>query len=346
MDAKWEIGFQHLQDYVKEFGNANVPNGYVPPDGYKLRVWISGQRENKSSLTTERLNRLNQIETWSWSPVDDLWDDGYKHLLAYSSIHGSLQMKKGYICEDGFKLSDWIGSQRKKRDSLTKERIQKLENTKGWSWNPIEELWEEGLSKFQDYVIQNGHGRVPRSYQAMDGYNLAAWVGTQRWKRDGMPVERRNRLENTAGWTWDPTQDAWEIGYEHLTKFVSINGHSRVQQRFVDENGFKLGSWVGSQRMNKEKMPPELKKRLENTAGWSWGLYDDVHWFEYYELLKEFFSLNKTSKISWVYMTPDGYPLGKWVDIQRKTKAKLTHEKVGLLEALPNWIWADPDSTQ
>ena len=98
--------------------------------------------------------------------------------------------------------------------------------------------------------------------------------------------------------------------------------------------------------MNKEKMSSELKKRLENLQGWSWGLYDDIHWFEYYALLKEFFALNKTLKISWVYMTPDGYPLGKWADMQRKNKAKLTLEKVGLLDALPNWRWVEPDASQ
>jgi hypothetical protein len=45
-------------------------------------------------------------------------------------------------------------------------------------------------------------------------------------------------------------------------------------------------------------------------------------------------------------MTPDGYPLGKWVDMQRKNKAQLTHEKITLLEAVPNWRWVDPDASQ
>jgi hypothetical protein len=345
MDAKWEIGYQHLQDYIKEFGNANVPNGYIPSDGYNLKIWISGQRENKSVLTAERLGRLNQIETWSWSPIDDLWNDGYKHLSEYSLTHGNLKMKKGYICEDGFKLSDWIGSQRKKRDLLCNERQRKLENIQGWSWSPISEQWENGLAQFKAYVEEHGHGNVPRSHKVIDGFNLSAWVGTQRWKRNEMTTERIKLLENTSGWTWDPMQDAWESSFNHLTNFVEIYGHSKVPQKFKTKDSYALGGWVSGQRNTKEAIPLELKDRLEKLAGWSWNLYDDIHWFEYYALLKEFFSIKNTSKVSWVYMTPNGYPLGKWVDIQRKSKHLLSEQKVNLLESLPNWFWVLPEAT-
>jgi hypothetical protein len=44
-------------------------------------------------------------------------------------------------------------------------------------------------------------------------------------------------------------------------------------------------------------------------------------------------------------MTPNGYPLGKWVDIQRKSKHLLSEQKVNLLESLPNWFWVLPEAT-
>jgi superfamily II DNA or RNA helicase len=343
MEAKWEIGFSYLIKYINEYNSANVHAKYVCSDGYKLGVWVKEQRENPN-LLIDRREKLNQLANWSWSPTDDLWNDGYEHLSRYSAEYGNLQMKRGYICEDGFKLSDWIGSQRKKRDKLTDERIQKLEALKGWSWNPIEEQWEDGLTQFKAFVSEYGHGNVPRSYKLINGFNLSAWVGTQRWKRSQMTSERKELLENTSGWTWDPMQDAWDTSFNRLINFVEMHGHSRVPQKFKTEDGYSLGVWVSQQRGNKDKLPMELRTRLESLSGWSWGLYDDIHWFEYYELLKEFFSTKNTTKVSWVYMTPNGYPLGKWVDIQRKSKSSLTEEKVRMLEALSNWFWMDPDT--
>jgi hypothetical protein len=140
-------------------------------------------------------------------------------------------------------------------------------------------------------------------------------------------------------------QDAWESSFIRLINYVEMHGHSKVPQRFKTEDGCKLGAWVSLQRMEKDKLPIERRTRLESLSGWSWGFYDDIHWFEYYELLKEFFATQNTPKVSWVYMTPNGYPLGKWVDIQRKSKDTMSAQKISLLEALPHWFWTKPEDS-
>ena len=44
---------------------------------------------------------------------------------------------------------------------------------------PRRRQWEEGFRRLLDYVERHGDARVPQSY-TVDGYQLGAWVSTQR----------------------------------------------------------------------------------------------------------------------------------------------------------------------
>ena len=74
---QWEEGFEQLQAYVKQHGNAKVPQSYVTPDGLNLGVWVNSQRQNKSKnlLSQDRIERLEALSGWSWDPLTEQWED-------------------------------------------------------------------------------------------------------------------------------------------------------------------------------------------------------------------------------------------------------------------------------
>jgi hypothetical protein len=101
------------------------------------------------------------------------------------------------------------------RKPLDTDREHRLQDGRGWTWNPHADRWDEGLARLLDYVRRNGDARVPRSY-TVDGYKLGAWVKKQRVKHaDGTLVaDRERRLQEVPGWTWDPFADMWEEGFQ------------------------------------------------------------------------------------------------------------------------------------
>jgi hypothetical protein len=83
------------------------------------------------------------------------------------------------------------------------ERKTRLEALPGWTWDPFETQWEDGLARLQSYVAETGHCLVPTCYVTGDGYRLGSWVHNQRRTRVTMTAERKRRLEALPGWTWD-----------------------------------------------------------------------------------------------------------------------------------------------
>jgi len=51
---------------------------------------------------------------------------------------------------------------RNKRDHLDLERIKMLESLTRWSWDVLEEQWNEGFECLKQYVEEQGHARFPR----------------------------------------------------------------------------------------------------------------------------------------------------------------------------------------
>src|SRR5205823_2226633 len=126
-------------------------------------------------------------------------------------------------------------------------------------------------------------------------YRLGHWVLKQRLKKDTMPSDRRKRLEALSGWSWDAIYDKWEKGFLYLKQFLGRNGHCQVSDEYATDDGYRLGSWVGTQRANKNAMSLDRRKRLEALSGWSWNTFDD-RWEEGFSRLKQFAEGNGYSR--------------------------------------------------
>ena len=64
--SSWEEGFAHLEQYVTAHGDARVPQAFKTEDGYPLGTWVGKQRGNHSTLTADRVARLEALSGWVW----------------------------------------------------------------------------------------------------------------------------------------------------------------------------------------------------------------------------------------------------------------------------------------
>ena len=64
-DANWEEGFKHLEAFVAEHGHAR-PAKSLTVNGYRLGEWVSWQRGSRSSVSAERIARLERLPSWTW----------------------------------------------------------------------------------------------------------------------------------------------------------------------------------------------------------------------------------------------------------------------------------------
>ncbi len=205
-----------------------------------------------------------------WDIKDAAWEEGFGYLTVYVQANGSAHVPTSYRAGDGYRLGQWVGVQRRNRNSMSADCRRRLEALNGWKWNTLAAAWEEGFGHLTGYVQANGSASVPANYRTAEGYRLGRWVITQRTKKDALSLDRRQRLEAMPGWVWDTNTAAWEEGFEALTAYVQAEGHARVPQRCRTAKGYPLGQWVGVQRGTKETMSADRCERLEAVKGWVW----------------------------------------------------------------------------
>ena len=103
-------------------------------------------------------------------------------------------------------MGQWVGTQRRNIDSLTKKKIERL-NELNFSWNVNKDLWNEGIEHLRRFFDDNKHSRVPKSYKTEDRFPLGRWVQSQREKtsektlRKILTKEQIDRL-NTLNFDW------------------------------------------------------------------------------------------------------------------------------------------------
>jgi hypothetical protein len=262
---KWEEGFSHLEFFFKEHGHCRVPNEHRTLDGFRLGLWNAVQRRNQSTMSPEKRGRLDKLD-FVWDALDEQWEDGFRHLESFAKEHGHCRVPKTYKSPDGFPLGIWTSNNRKKRQPH--ERKVRLDGL-GFTWDVLDEKWEEGIRHLESFVKEHGHCRVPQRYKSPDGFRLGQWIGMLRSNQATMLSERKERLDQ-LGFVWDALGEKWEVGFRHLESFVKEHGHCRVPQVFRTSDGYRLGRWFTFQRKSKNKMDPVRRERLEALPGWVW----------------------------------------------------------------------------
>ena len=196
------------------------------------------------------------------------WDVNYQAAKRYREANGHLNVPAAYRTEDGTQLGAWISSQRRLyygtfRGSLTEERIEKL-NRIGMVWeNRYESNWENNFAVAEDYYIEHGDLKVPRTYVTEDGVLLGKWIYRQMCNREKLSEEKVARL-NDIGMVW---MSNWDLRYESAKRFLLENPDYELSQATVIDD-FWVGKWLVQQLRSLEKgaLAPDQADKMRRLA--------------------------------------------------------------------------------
>jgi hypothetical protein len=347
--STWEFMFGLLERFVAREGSSQVPQNHIEK-GFKLGNWTGSRRvEGRAGrLSADRIERLEALPGWTWHVIDERWEVAFSCLEEFARRYGNCRVPQDLVV-DGLGLGSWVSNQKTQYRSgrIPSDRIQRLEALPGWTWNLIEDRWNDSYILLKGFISREGHANVSQN-QIENGFNLGRWVSKQRAANKGgkLSGERVKLLEDLPGWAWDALSSQWDEGFAKLEKFSQREGHTVVPKNHV-EDGLNLGSWISTQKLRKRdrKISAERIARLESINGWVWDS-DEERWEWGFSILKMFVDREGHARVPAKY-SEDEFNLGIWCDNQRgKHRAgTLSEGRTKRLEGLSQWSWNPRNET-
>ncbi|MFI9311628.1 helicase associated domain-containing protein [Streptomyces triculaminicus] len=131
--------------------------------------------------------------------------------------------------------------------------------------------WRRGYAAARVYRSKHGHLLVPRTFKTGNGQHLGEWIHAQRRLRHDLSTEQIHRLD-ALGMIWtqpSPHEAAWNNGLSAARAFLAEHGHLNVPQKYINRDGFKLGTWINNQRTRRARLPADRIKAL-NALRMTW----------------------------------------------------------------------------
>lgn len=264
----WNFQFQKLCEFKEQYGHCNVTDKY----NKALHEWTGTQRilKKKGLLITDKKEKLNSIG-FCWDVHEEKFKRGYEHALEYYKAHGDINVPFNYIDKHGYKLGVWVCDQREKYKSkkLSNEKMKKLEELK-ISWNPLDEVFQNGLNHVKKYYAEHGNLDVPSKYKSPDGFCLGTFISTQRQKYKNQKLtQEKIDILNQYGMIWNRDLYNCATFIKHYTDYKKKYGEPA--QSAVTDEGYNLGMTCSSIRYSYRRGTlPRWKIDMLNKAGFSW----------------------------------------------------------------------------
>lgn len=330
LGSTWDHFFGCLINYKNKEGHCLVPVEYTD-DTVNLGRWVHNQRSLKNKIAADKLKKLNDLG-FVWDAIEFNWQKGFEELIYYKNREGHCLVPIQHQ-ENKFNLGIWVSTQRKQKDELRSDRINRL-NEIGFVWDVSSSLWDEGYRKLIAYKEREGHSNVPFKHTE-DNFNLGKWASRQRSLKEKLLKERVDKL-NELGFIWDYSDYEWEKGINELKYFYETEGHSNVPIR-NSQNDFKLGQWITNIRKTKDSISSEKINQLKE-LNFVWDVLTN-DWEISFSALTDFYKREGHSKVPLNHFE-NNINLGQWVSVQRRQKAqnKIYPDRLKRLEAL-DFVW-------
>jgi superfamily II DNA or RNA helicase len=265
------------------------------------------------------------------------WQEGLGAAIGYHRAMGHLRVPRDHVTEGGFRLGQWIQTQRafRKRGLLSGARISELDAL-GMSWSIQQEDWLAGVAAAQQYREEYGDLLVPYAYVTEDGFRLGRWITKRRseHRRGSLSKQRLDQLDS-LGMVWDRRDEIWQRWLRLARTYRETNGHLRGADG-------ALGRWLEIRRGERRRgaLSPERTADLD-ALGMVWEPHDE-DWQQGIGEASDYRRSAGHLLVPAKYVTAGGFRLGGWISARRAEhrRGQLSQSRVHALEAL-GMVW-DP----
>jgi len=309
-----------------------------PPVDFDLPDEVGGQ---VAARLAEAIH-LHVVEAFT-----DGYDTGLAYLRAYIAQEGHTAVPLRFVTDDGFRLGTWVHSRRTDYTigRLTAVRVLEL-TALGMIWSPLDVGYRTGVAHLEVFVARVGHAAVPIGFVSEDGFTLGTWVSNRRMNYRAGKLTAARVAELTAlGMVWSSRDSGYQSGVNHLRAYIAQEGHANVPDRFVTDDGFRLGTWVRSRRTDYTIGSLIAARVAElNELGMVWDSLDSDYQAGVAHL-RVFAAREGHANVPARFVTDDGFRLGSWVSNRRMNyrAGKLTAARVTELNEL-GMVWDSLDS--
>lgn len=334
-EDSWQVRYHLAKAYYDDNGTiAGMPANYAP-DGIWINKWLNeqkqiyrGKRKGKT-LTEYQIRLLEDIGIIWEAPAEVIWKKHYEDARKFYIANNHLNVSEKL----NISLSRWLNKQRRtyKQGHLSKEQITMLENI-GIQWEN-DDPWEKGYIHAQEYYVQNANLMVPGKYECSDGYNLGGWIKNQRqqYSERGISEDQIQRLES-IGMVWNSQNHLWQKSYRMAKEFFERNHHLNVPRNYKKEINYDLNEWFRQQReADRNGTLTDDRRKLLEDIKFDWLYPTERAWESRYISAQTYFKEKGNLNVPVTYRDKAGFMLGKWIQTQRKNKAKLSDWQINKL---------------
>ena len=332
----WEEMYEYAKAYYEEYGDLEVPYNYETDNGIKLGQWITNQRHQISPESEHGQKLLNIGMRFDKKIIVKTWEEMFEYAKAYYEEHGDLEVPYTYKIDDEIKLGRWIVRQRQITPPESEHGQKLLSIGMNFDKKAIIIPWEEMYEYAKVYYEEYGDLEVPTNYETASGVKLGQWISNQRQTTN--PESERGQKLSAIEMRFEKKKIRlpWEEMYEYAKNYYKTHGHLDVPQKYVIDDGVKLGQWISNQRQITSPESEHGQKLLSIGMRFDKKLISRP-WEEYYELAKVYYEKYGNLRIPNTYETENGVKLGIWIASQRQNVDRES-EHGKLLESI-GMIW-------
>ena len=197
----------------------------------------------------------------------------------------------------------------------------------------VDYLWRRKLADAQAFYREHGHLDIPYGYMVR-GYNLGSWLQDQRkaYGQHRLTSDKVQALE-AMGIKWRYLDETWNAYYEQVKEHYQRHGHTRFSPGSKAER--PLFHWKHDQiKLLRNHSIDQDRAALLAGIGITAAYTAEGNFEQMCRRVEAFRRENGHSLVPVNHSTPDGVPLGKWLQRQRGLlkQGKLSPERLARLK--------------